>query len=375
MPRSRLARFLLIYVACLLAVAAATAAPPASDAQDPAARIRREIDRLQQSLKDRPIAGDDQKELVGAAGDALRDATRAVDADRLYLALEILGRAHDLIAGARVASEKAETVAAGLPAFESLWAETSRALAAKGPGPSEGSWRRSRAASRALSEVATGRVQPLLEGARGFAVATKPADGLFYLGEAQGQSAFAGFCASLEFSGKAAPLPLRSMLPELMRLQERTKAAFKPPRSIELHPRFIALNSSLKLGLELDAAQSYAGSAYGYLEAVRHYGMLDAPPLDAAGQTKVIEDLTGARTRLRASKRDESLAELFLERAESQVAHADGSAPSVDEWRSARVILDQVLPAYFAAPLSTAVPGLSADARSIRMTLVRWPYT
>jgi hypothetical protein len=103
--------------------------------------------------------------------------------------------------------------------------------------------------------------------------------------------------------------------------------------------------------------------------------MLDAPPLDAAGQTKVIEDLTGARTRLRASKRDESLAELFLERAESQVAHADGSAPSVDEWRSARVILDQVLPAYFAAPLSTAVPGLSADARSIRMTLVRWPYT
>jgi hypothetical protein len=367
--RPRPARFLALFVASALALAAAAAAPPA------AARIRGEIDRLRQSLKDRPIAGEDQGELVGAAGDALRDAAQAVDAGRLYLALESLGQASDLVAGVRVAAEKAGTVASGLPAFESLWEETSRSLAASGPGRGKSSWRRSRTAVRALSEVAAGRVQPLLEGARGFAVATQPADGLFYLGEARGESAFASFCASLEFPGKAAPFALRSMLPDLLRLRQRTEAAFKPPRSIELHTRFIALNSSLKLALELDAAQSYAGSTYEYLEAVRHYGMLDAPPLDAAARAKVKEDLAAARARLDASKRDESLAALFLERAASQVAHADGSAPSADEWRSARVILDQMLPAYLAARLPALAPGRTADERSIRMTLVRWPYT
>jgi glutathione S-transferase len=354
---------------------AAGAAPDSSDAADAATRIRREIDRLQQSLKDRPIVGEDQAAVADAAGDALRVSVQALDAHRLYLALENLGRASDLIAGARMASEKAEAVASGLPAFESLWEETSRALATNGPDDGADSWRRSRAAVRALSEVAAGRVQPLLEGAQGFAVATQPADGLFYLGEAGGQSAFAAFCASLEFPGKPAPFPLRSMLPEMMRLQEKTQAAFKPPRSIDLHPRFIALNSSLKLGLELDATQAYAGSTYEYLEAVRHYGMLDAPPLDAVGQAKVVKDLAAAHARLDASKRDESLAGLFLERAGSQVAHADGSTPSADEWRSARVILDQVLPAYFAARAPASAPGRTASKRSIRMTLVRWPYT
>jgi len=375
MIRSRPARLLPLGVAAVLALTAPGAALSPPDAQDPAIRIREEIDRLQQSLREHPIAGEDQAAVAGAVDDALRRSAQALDAHRSYLALENLSQASDLIAGARVASEKAEAVASGLPAFEALWAETNRALAASGPVPGADSWRRSRAAVRALSEAAAGRVQPLLEGAHGFAVATKPADGLLYLGEAAGESAFAAFCAALEFPGKPAPFPLRSMLPELMRLQGKTQAAFKPPRSIDLHPRFIALNSALKFALELDAAQSYAGSTYQYLEAVRHYGMLDAPPLDAEGQAKVAKDLAAARVRLDASKRDESLAELFLERAASQVVHADGSAPSADEWRSTRVILDQVLPAYFAARAPASAPGRAASKRSIRMTLVRWPYT
>jgi len=86
----------------------------------------------------------------------------------------------------------------------------------------------------------------------------------------------------------------------------------------------------------------------------------------------VKEDLAAARARIDTSKRDESLAQIFLERAASQVAHADGSAPTVDEWRSARVILDQVLPAYFAAPVPA--PKGTSD-KTVRMTLLRWPYT
>src|SRR5262245_23005225 len=372
--RSRLVRYLLPFVAFVLPLAALAAAPDSSDAPDAATRIRREIDRLGQSLKDRPILGEDQAELVGAATVALQRSAQALDAHRLYLALENLGQASDFIAGARVAAEQAETVASGRPAFESLWEETSRELAANQPGHG-GNWSQTRAAVRALSEVAACRVQPLLEGARGFAVATQPSDGLLYLGQARGESEFAAFCASLEFPRERTPFPLRSMLPELMRLQEKAQAAFKPPRSIDLHSRFIALNSSLKLGLELDAMQAYAGSTYEYLEAIRHLGMLDAPPLDTEGQSKVTKDLAAARARLEASKRDESLAGIFLERAASQVAHADGSAPSPDEWRSARVILDQVLPAFSAARASASPTSRTTNKGSIRMTLVRWPYT
>jgi hypothetical protein len=167
---------------------------------------------------------------------------------------------------------------------------------------------------------------------------------------------------------------LRSFLPELQKLQEKANAAFKPPRSIDLHPRFIALNSTLKLAEELDAQKLYAGALYQYLEATRHFAMLDAGPLDAAQQSALKIDLAAARKKYAASKQDDSLAELFLERAESQTAHADGSAPSSDEWRSARVILDQVLPAY-SAGRKPASPLQRASGKTVDITLVRWPYT
>ncbi len=363
-----------LLVCLALASLTPSGAPQAAAGQDAVARVRLEFDRLRQSLKERPIAGTDQAAVSEATDAALQTSAAALDAGRLYLSLENLDRASELIEGARFAADKAESVASGLPAFESIWEETSRGIAPRRGRPDERPRRRSCAAARALSESARGRVVPLMEGGRGFAVATRPSDGLFYLGQARGAAAFADFCASLDLPGTAAPFPLRSMLPELHRLQEKATAAFRPPRSIELHDRFIALNSTLKLGLELDAAQAYAGSVYEYLEAVRHDGMLEAPPLDAAGQSKVTEDLAAARARLDASQRDESIARIFLERAASQAAHADGSAPSADEWRSARVILDRVLPAYFAARV-TETAARRSSRRSIRMTLVRWPYT
>jgi len=359
----------------LLVLALASTGPPAAaPGPDAIARVRAEIERLRQSLKDHPLTGDEQEQIASACEAALKSSAEALDGGRLYQSLEGLGRATELLEGARYVAAKTATAAQGLPAFESEWAEASRALAAAGQGARERSWDRSRAAVRGLSESASGRVLPLLEGARGFAVATKPADGLFYIGQAQGVADFADFCASLEFKKKTARYPLRSMLPELHRLQEKATAAFQPPLSIDQHPRFIALNSSLKLGLELDAAQSYAGSAYHYLEAIRHYGMLEAPTLDAAAQAAVKTDLAAARARVAASDRDESLAQIFLERAASQVEHVDGSEPSADEWRSARVILDQVLPAY-SASRPPAAGRVAASRRALRMTLVRWPYT
>jgi hypothetical protein len=364
-----------IVIALMIGLASAPSiALSTADGTDPASRVRSEIGSLRRSLEEKPITGAGAEGLSSAVSGALDASSSALDAGRLYVSLEALRRAEGLVHGARFASEKEPTAGTGLPAFETEWAETSGQLDAGRRGGDNPRWTRSRAAIRALAETSEARIGPLLEGARGFAVATGPKDGLFYMGQARGEAKFAVLCASLTFEAKLDRYPLRSMLTELQRLQEKATAAFVPPRSIELHDRFIALNSTLKAGFELDASQAYAGSAYQYLEAVRHYAMLDAAPLDEPAQARVKQDLPAARAKIDGSARDESIAQLFLERAATQIDHPDGSAPTADEWRSARVILDRVLPAYSAARLPVA-SAKGSSGKTVRMTLVRWPYT
>ena len=135
-----------------------------------------------------------------------------------------------------------------------------------------------------------------------------------------------------------------------------------------------SVNSTIKLAQELDSRKFYAGALYQYLEAVRHYGMLDAPAVDAPRQTALKEEVAAQQNKLVALPHDVSIAQLFLERAASQIMHPDGSAPSPDELRSTQVILDQVLPAYFAAEKAPrSMP--SRTGKTVTLTLVRWPYT
>jgi len=350
------------------------ALPSLVSGQDPKPQIKAEIERLQHSLKEKPVSDPDFASVNSTVDDALKAAAAALDSGKLYLSLEMLLRAEDLLQGARVLEEKSEAVKSGFPAFEAEWEKASKNLAALDQEARKRNWARAPLALQALSESAQGKSIPLLEGSRGFATSTKPRDGLFYMGQAQGNAAFAKFTSAISLTGSPAHFPLRSYLPELRKLQEKTNAAFKPPRSIELHPRFIALNSTLKLAEELDARKFYAGALYEYLEATRHFAMLDALPLEAAQQSALKTDLAATQKKLAASKQDDSLAQLFLERAESQIAHPDGSAPTADEWRSGRVILDQVLTAYNAAR-KPASPLQQVSGRTVGITLVRWPYT
>lgn len=347
---------------------------PARAEDAAASQIKAEIARLHQSLKDKPIADKDAAQAASAADGALRASYAAADAGQLYLALEKLGQAEDLLYGARSLADKTEVEKGGMPAFQSKWGKVSLRLTALDKEAHARTWKNSPLAVRALAEAAQGKALPLLEGGQGFAVANGPKDGLFYVGEAQGLTDFATWCASLTFSQKAAAFPLRSLLPELQSLQTKTNAAFQPPKSVELHSLFITLNSRLKLAQELDASKFYAGALYAYLEATGYYAMLDAPVLDAAQQAQLKQDLAAARRKLAASSQDNSLAQLFLQRAESYSNHPDGSAPAADEWRGARVILDQVLPAYYAAQ-KPAAPLDRASGKTVEITLVRWPYT
>jgi hypothetical protein len=348
--------------------------PSLASAQDPKPQIKAEIDRLKQSLQEKPLKNPDFPDIQSMVSDAVNSALEAIDSGKVYLALERLLQAENLFHGAHAIVDKADAVKASFPAFEAEWEKASQNLNSLNDEARKKNWKSAPLAIRALAETAEGRSIPLLEGGRGFASSTKPTDGLFYIGQAQGEAAFAKFSASLLLAGNSSSFPLRSFLPELQKLQEKTNTAFKPPASIDLHPRFIALNSALKLAEELDAQKLYAGALYQYLEATRHFAMLQAHPLDAAQQSTVKTDLAAAQKKFATSKQDDSLAQLFLERAESQTAHADGSTPTADEWRSARVLLDQVLPAYFAAQ-KPASKIQQASGKTVDITLVRWPYT
>ncbi len=360
---------LIVGVVFLVTIAALPAA-----GGNAASQIRSEVERLQQSIKDKPIVFPEFPQAADMVNDSLKAALANLSAGRLFLSLQDLGRAEDLLSGLRLTIEKMDAMKGGMPAYEAEWERASLSLAGLDRQARERDWSHSPAAVQALSETAQGMSVPLLEGGRGFAVSTEPKNGLFYIGQAQGEADFAAFCATLNFPRHGAAYPPRSYLPEFAALQEKTNAAFQPPKSVEFHSRFIALNSTLKQGEELDAAQYYAGSLYQYLESVWNFGMLDAVALDSTQQSTVRSALAAARKKIAASKRDDSLAQIFIERAESQVAHADGTAASEDDWKSAKIIAEQVLPAYYS--LGKAPARLERSfAKTINLTLVRWPYT
>lgn len=348
--------------------------PSAAAAQTANDRVAAEISRLQQSLETQPITDSGLASVASSAAQNLGEASAALKSGKLYLSLEKLLLAEDLVSAARFPAENRATAGSGYAVFEAQWKTVSRVVAARNRESLERDWSRSPAAVRALAETAVARCLPLLDGGRGFAASTKPEDGLLYVGQAQGEAAFASFASFLVVERQGAPLPLRSFLPELQALQRKTGEAFRPPRSIELHQRFIALNSALKLAQELDAQRSYAGALYQYLEATRHFAMLDAPPVGPARQGRLKAEISSTQEKLAASASDSSLAALFLERAASQIDHPDGGAPSPDEWRSAQVIVDSVVPAYLAAQKPATAPPRTGG-KTVQLTLVRWPYT
>ncbi|HLJ45125.1 MAG TPA: hypothetical protein VKU01_03915 [Bryobacteraceae bacterium] len=339
--------------------------------QDAKAQVAAEIQRAEQANKS---ANSAMPEVVKDAHGALKAAGESLQSNSVYLALERLLQAYDLFEGVGEVTAKAHTVEKNMAAFDAEWDKTSQELTSLSSQVKAKNWNGSPAAIRAMAETALGRSVPLLDGGRGFALATGPADGLFYVGQARGEAKFANFCASLQVAGNKPGWSARSMLPDLMALQAKTDAAFKPPASIEQHPRFIALNSTIKLARELDSTRFYYGALYQYLEAVRHYAMLDPAPVAANRQKELKAAIDAERAKLAGSGRDDSIPQIFLERAAWQVAHPDGSAPSADEWRSAQAIVTEVLPAY-AAAMKTAPALLETKGKTVDVTLVRWPYT
>jgi hypothetical protein len=146
--------------------------------QDAAGRIKSEVTRLRQSLKDNPVRDPEFAPLTIAAQDSLRDALDELNAGRIYLSLEKLVLGSDYLQAARAAVDKEEVERGGLSAFEAKWGKANLVLAKLDEEAASRDWSHGPAAIRALSEAAQGRTIPLLTGGRRFATATAPRMGL-----------------------------------------------------------------------------------------------------------------------------------------------------------------------------------------------------
>jgi hypothetical protein len=262
----------------------------------------------------------------------------------------------------------------GITGFEAQWKKSSVKLAALDREAKQRKWAGVPVAVRALAESAQGQGPTLVEASRAYASVTSADAGYFYLGQATADEEFARFVYGLGVRTKNAGFAPRSILPEIQKLQDKINAAFVPPRSIEKHKDFIRLNSTLKLAGELDAAQLYAGALYQYMQAVILFELLEAKDVDSAQQASLHEQIAAARKRAKGARGDDSLAQMFVERAETLIANKAGKEATPEEWKNASVVVNEALPAYYEVLSSHAkLPEQQRDA--VTVTLVRWPYT
>jgi len=98
-------------------------------AQDTNSQIDAEVVRLQKSLQKDPIADPVLALVAASASQSLATASAAFQSGKLYLGLERLLQAEDLLNGARFPIQKAQAVNSGYSAFEAEWKTVSQSLA------------------------------------------------------------------------------------------------------------------------------------------------------------------------------------------------------------------------------------------------------
>ena len=144
-------------------------------AADPAtAQIKAEIARLQQSIKDKPVTDKDFGPIATMAEGALGASTAALNSGQVYLAIEKLGQAEDLLQGARAGADRAEVEKGGFPAFQSQWDKVSLRLTALDKEAHVRPWNHSPVAVRAAGGSRAGQSYPSARGRPGLRRRQRP---------------------------------------------------------------------------------------------------------------------------------------------------------------------------------------------------------
>jgi len=335
----------------------------ATFAQDLRSQLTTEIKQLRATAAAQPANDELWKDLHGDVDTLLNRADAAVSANRLYLGLDLIGYAQRLLQSFQNTQTKTP--------FQTAFDKDRATLVSLDAKARQRDWSAAPAAVRALAESSQGQALTLVDASKAYAEVTSPTSGFFYLGEAKADEQFATWVHALQVKRSGTPFHARDISSELDSLQQKVTSAFKPPASTDKHSEFIRLNSMLKTGTELNAASLHYGAAYQYLTAIQQFGMIDDATPSAEQQTKLREELVAARAKYEKSRDDDSLALMFVERAEEKLASADKTPANA---KAAAAIVHIALPAY--AELKTAAPRAPSKPTSdVVLTLVRWPYT
>jgi hypothetical protein len=342
-------------------------------------QMEAQIGRISSAIQAKPDSDKEWKEAKPDIVNALKDARESMDAGRLFLALENLADAWVNLEVAESMLGKPEVVKQGMPGFEAEWRKADGELKV---------WERryegvrknaAPLAVRAIAEANSAESRRYYSSSRAYANASSEPGpqaakaGLNILGAAKGSIEFAIFCESLHFKNDLSAPPLRSIAPEIRQLEERMIAAYQPPRSIDKHPEFIRMHSALKEAGDLEEAHLYAGALYKYLDALQMFEALEALSSGKASTPEEVHKKVRQMRESFGSRIDSSLVQLFLERTESSgLADADAQGPSGFQIQQA--ILTKVVPAYYATLEKQEAPT-QKTAKTITVTLVRWPYT
>jgi len=336
------------------------------------ARLSQEIEMLRRVVSEKPDSDENWKSLKPDLLANLKIASAALEAGQLLLALDAVNIARSGYRATEWTTGNPAILKGGVEAFMVEWKRQDAEIA-KAEQQIQADRRKSSEAVSALKEINTGRIRTLYHSARGFAEVSGPPSGLYYLGNAKASVESAQFAQVIHIPYARKASPDKSILSDILVLQNEVLAAYKPPRSIDRHADFIRINGAIKYARELDDAKLHRGAMYQYLEAIRNFAALKAE-----GDPKSTEDLKAEaaryRARIESQKSDVSIAELFLEKAEYRLANAgpDGKDPAAR--RAAQNILYGALSAYFAVREKPAVAA-TTQGKLATVTLVRWPFT
>jgi len=337
-----------------------------SGADDPLAR---EIERGRASLAARQDTTQLWQQIREGSDAMFGRAAQALADGRRLVALNRMGAARTNVAAYEFVARQPAAALTDTTGFAAAWVREGSALRALPPANPERARTLRPAAVRALAEAAIPQVRSYYDAGLDYGYSTQPEFGYFYIGVANAQREFFDLCVALSEPTAPPEPPFRSIAVELDSLEAQILAAYRPPLSIDRHPEFIGVSSTLKEARELEAEGLTHAALFRYLFSALRFATLRprALPVDSSA---ALARLDAFEARFAADRRDHSIARLFLETARVEIAAAPAGRPAP---LAVGIALD-VLPLYLAALEPAPRPAPRAKPAAT-ITLVRWPYT
>jgi hypothetical protein len=281
-------------------------------------------------------------------------ADAALKSGRSYQALYLLESPHE---GASAFAFAASSGVRSHDDFVRTWTRVGV------PKPRSGKPGRAPAAVDAIAESAEDRGPSTYQASRPYAEDAGIDAGLYYLGESRAVMAYAAFIRSLSWSDAGRRPAFRSIAPELSTLDREMTARYETMDRSD-HPTYIRASAALKQARSLDEHGALEGALFQYLLARYLFAPLRGV---AADPSRGRIDATRATL---PSGEDHSIGELFIQFAEEGL-----SSENADLRRGASSVIEDVVPAYFAALTPARSTSTSAANATVAITLVRWPFT